>query len=134
MSFYKQHALNHRGHSWRPPPGPEQPVRRDEGSARGGRHPDGVRGEGEEANQGAGTGAGRLDRGQERDQLLPARKHAALVRDQHVPQAPYLEDVKKVGEYDVAFVGVPFESAARSARGRGSGRRGSGGFGAVPEV
>ena len=24
-------------------------------------------------------------------------------------RAPYLEDVKKVGEYDVAFVGVPFD-------------------------
>jgi agmatinase len=27
-------------------------------------------------------------------------------------RAPYLEDVRKVGEYDVAFVGVPFDIAA----------------------
>ena len=30
----------------------------------------------------------RLDRGQERDQLLPARQHPALVGDQYVPEAP----------------------------------------------
>ena len=84
MSFYKKHAPNHREHARRPS-GPE-PVRRDEGSARRGRHPLGLRGEGEEADQGAGTGAGRLHRGQERDQLLPARQHAALVGHQHVPE------------------------------------------------
>ena len=51
MSFYKKHAPIGAG---TPRPSGLEPVRRDEGSNRGGRHPDGVRGEGEEANQGTG--------------------------------------------------------------------------------
>ena len=37
---------------------------------------------------------------------------------------PYLEDVRKVGEYDVAFVGVPLTSAPLTAPGRASDPRG----------
>ena len=41
-------------------------------------------------------------------------------------KTPYLEDVRKVGEYDVAFVGVPFDIGPPIAPGRASGRRASG--------
>ena len=85
MSFYKKHAPNHREHARNLPDLSQyegMKDQRDEAAI-----PSAYAREGEEADQGTGTGAGRLDRGQVRHQLLPARQLAALVGHQHLLEA-----------------------------------------------
>jgi agmatinase len=48
--------------------------------------------------------------------------------------SPYLEDVHKVGEYDVAFVGVPFDIAATFRTEHGLARKDAPDLSALPEV
>ncbi len=86
MPFYQNHAPGLRGH--------ERPVP-DLSHLRGWKAQDAEAGLGDEqwARRG-GEGArarprgGRLDRGPRGDQLLPARRAAPLVGDQHLPQVP----------------------------------------------
>jgi hypothetical protein len=42
-------------------------------------------------------------------------------------KAPYCENIRDVGKYDLAILGAPFDMGRRTARGAGSGRRRCGG-------
>jgi agmatinase len=110
MSFYKSHAPNHRKHN-RPLPDLAQY--------------EGMKSQGAEASLPTAKWAADNQRIKElglepADSIEDKTEFSCFQRGSQphwsgintLMRAPYLEDVRKVGDYDVAFVGVPFDIAA----------------------
>ena len=110
MSFYKTHAPNHREHDRKLP---------DVGQFQG------MKSQQAEGDLPSAKWASNNDRikeiGLEPADSIEDKTEFSCFQRGSLPhwsgintllRAPYLEDVRKVGEYDVAFVGVPFDIAA----------------------